>query len=759
MHILEALNEAQQAAVQAIEGAVLVLAGPGSGKTRVLTHHVAYLIDVVGVDPYHIMAVTFTNKAAREMRERLFHLVGERRLGRLTLGTFHATCARILRREADYLPVDSNYVIFDTDDQLRLVRQAVQELNLNDRLYRPEAIKSAISRAKNELIGPSEYAAPTYWHEIAGRVYARYQELLQANNALDFDDLIMETVRLFQEHPEVLEKYRHRYQHILVDEFQDTNTAQYVLVRQLAGGENHVFVVADEDQSIYAWRGADFRNVQRFRRDFENAQVFLLERNYRSTQTILDAAKEVISRNTQRTHKELWTDKGVGVPIVVRELYDEQEEASFVVSEIQRLMASEGYRPGDFAIMYRTNAQSRVLEEAFLRAGMRYRLVGATRFYERREIKDLVAYMRLIHNPLDRLSLDRIINVPPRGIGRVTLSALQRWADQLGVPLYTAMQVLRDLEGRRQKAEGSKQQAAGRRQKAEGRGQGAESSGEDTDPLLPIPPFGARSMNALLAFINLLDELVAASKHLTVLELLDAVIERTGYEGYLRDGTDEGEDRWANVQELRGVAQQYAGLRPDVGLPAFLEGIALVSDVDNLDTGPDAPTLLTCHAAKGLEFPVVFLVGMEEGIFPHSRSMDSREQMEEERRLCYVGITRAKERLYMLYTFRRNLWGRTEVAEPSRFLREIPDHLIHAPETGAKPQISPLLQHAMAQTQATASHKEPTFRPGDRVRHPTFGEGVVVSSQLSRGDEEVEVAFVGHGVKKLLASFAKLERL
>ncbi|MFQ5594697.1 MAG: ATP-dependent helicase, partial [Anaerolineae bacterium] len=423
MKILESLNEAQREAVQAIDGAVLVLAGPGSGKTRVLTHHAAYLIDVVGVDPYHIMAVTFTNKAAREMRDRLHDLVGERRLGRLTLGTFHATCARILRREAEYLIVDNNFVIFDTDDQIRLIRQTVKELDLNDKLYRPPQLKGAISRAKNELIGPSEYAAPTYWHEIAARVYQHYQSLLQANNALDFDDLLMEVVRLFRRQPEVRDKYRRRYQHILVDEFQDTNTAQYDFVRQLAGDGNHVFVVGDEDQSIYLWRGADFRNVQRFNRDFEDAQVFLLERNYRSTQTILDAARKVISHNTQRTPKDLWTDKGAGLPITVKELYDEQEESSFVAGEIQRLMARDGFGPGDFAVMYRTNAQSRVVEEAFLRQGMRYRLVGATRFYERREVKDLIAYMRLVHNPLDQLSLGRIINVPPRGIGQMTVGA------------------------------------------------------------------------------------------------------------------------------------------------------------------------------------------------------------------------------------------------------------------------------------------------------------------------------------------------
>ncbi|RME43609.1 MAG: DNA helicase UvrD [Chloroflexi bacterium] len=763
MKILESLNEAQREAVQAIDGAVLVLAGPGSGKTRVLTHHAAYLIDVVGVDPYHIMAVTFTNKAAREMRDRLHDLVGERRLSRLTLGTFHATCARILRREAEYLPVSSNFVIFDTDDQLRLIRQAVKELNLNDKLYRPQSLKGAISKAKNELIGPAEYAAPTYWHEIAARVYQHYQALLQANNALDFDDLLMETVRLFRQHPEVLEKYRRRYQHILVDEFQDTNTAQYDFVRLLAGDGNHVFVVGDEDQSIYLWRGADFRNVQRFRRDFENAQVFLLERNYRSTQTILDAAREVISRNTQRTPKDLWTDKGAGVPITVKELYDEQEEASFVVGEIQRLMARDGYSPGDFAIMYRTNAQSRVVEEAFLRQGMRYRLVGATRFYERREVKDLIAYMRLIHNPLDQVSLERIINVPPRGIGQVTITTLARWAAELGIPLYTALQLLGKLE-REEDVSDWIMEIGYWGERAE-----TQSPASNLQSLISSirSPFSTRAANALLGFLDLLEDLIAAKSTSGVLELLDKVIADSGYERYIRDGTDEGEDRWANVQELRGVAQEYAGLAPEVGLPAFLEAVALVSDVDNLDANTDAPTLMTCHAAKGLEFPVVFLIGMEEGLLPHSRSMDDPEQMEEERRLCYVGITRAKERLYLLHTFRRNLWGRADVNEPSRFLNDIPEHLIagtsaqvgYAADQGkGSRKAQPLT--APDSTPVTSSLKhELTFRAGDRVRHSRFGEGIVVDSRLSHGDEEVQVAFVGQGVKKLLASLANLEKL
>jgi DNA helicase-2/ATP-dependent DNA helicase PcrA len=758
MKILESLNEAQRQAVQAVEGAVLVLAGPGSGKTRVLTHHAAYLIDVVGVEPYHIMAVTFTNKAAREMRDRLRELVGERRLGRLTLGTFHATCARILRREAEYLPVSSNFVIFDTDDQLRLIRQAVKELDLNDKLYRPQKLKGAISRAKNELIGPGEYAAPTYWHEIAARVYEHYQSLLQSNNALDFDDLLMETVRLFRQHPEVRDRYRRRYQHILVDEFQDTNTVQYDLVKQLAGDGNHVFVVGDEDQSIYLWRGADFRNVQRFRRDFEDAQVFLLERNYRSTQTILDAARKVISHNTQRTPKDLWTDRGAGLPITVKELYNEQEEASFVVGEIQRLMATDSYGAGDFAVMYRTNAQSRVVEEAFLRQGMRYRLVGATRFYERREVKDLIAYMRLIHNPLDQLSLDRIINVPPRGIGQVTITTLARWAAELGIPLYAALQLLGKLEHEEDVRDWILETCPGP-------GIGYWGGGGETQSPIPGPgqvsdlqsPFGTRATNALLGFLDLLESLIAVKSTLTVPELLGKVIEETGYERYIRDGTDEGEDRWANIQELRGVAKEYAGLAPEIGLPAFLEGVALVSDVDNLDTSVDAPTLMTCHAAKGLEFPVVFLIGMEEGLLPHSRSMDDPDQMEEERRLCYVGITRAKERLYLLHTFRRNLWGHTDVSEPSRFLEDIPEQLIAGRNEASRKTETFAFQDSIPI--ASSPQPEPTFRAGDHVQHPTFGEGVVVGSRLSHGDEEVEVAFVGQGVKKLLASLANLEKL
>jgi DNA helicase-2/ATP-dependent DNA helicase PcrA len=447
----------------------------------------------------------------------------------------------------------------------------------------------------------------------------------------------------------------------------------------------------------------------------------------------------VISHNTQRTPKQLWTDQGAGRPITVKELYNEDEEAGFVVNEIQRLIATDGHKAGDFAVMYRTNAQSRAVEDAFVRQKVPYRLVGATRFYERREIKDLVAYMRLIHNPYDQLSLERIINVPARSIGQATINTLFGWATEHNMPVYMALRTLRDLEN------------------------------EAADPEVQSEsPFATRATNALLGFVNLLDDLITASRERSTPELLGKVIEATGYEQYIRDGTDDGDDRWANIQELIGVAQGYADLTPEAGLPAFLESVALVSDVDNLEAGADAATLMTCHAAKGLEFPVVFMVGMEEGILPHSRSLDDPDQMEEERRLCYVGITRAKERLYLLHTFRRNLWGRTEVADPSRFLKDIPDHLIQGASAQVGKSTATARRNVLAMQRpapvsvpspARTTQHGPAFKAGDRVKHTKFGEGIVVDSRMSHGDEEIEIAFANQGVKKLLASLAKLEKI
>jgi DNA helicase-2/ATP-dependent DNA helicase PcrA len=720
MDVLQGLNSAQKEAVQLIEGPVLVLAGPGSGKTRVLTQRVAYLVKECGCEPYRIMAVTFTNKAAREMKERLHHLLGER-LKQLTIGTFHAICVRILRRQARQLGISSNFVIYDAADQLSLIRQTLKDLDLDDKTYRPRAIQAAISRAKSELIGPAEYQPRTYWQEAASRVYQRYQELLATNSALDFDDLLMAAARLFREHEEVLSKYQQRHRYILVDEFQDTNMAQYELLKLLTLKHHNLFIVADEDQAIYSWRGADFRNIQRFRDDYPEAKVVLLERNYRSTQTILDAAKNVIALNVHRTHKELYTDKGRGLAINVFEAYNEQEEGQYVVDEIQRLATQGLCRLSDCAVMYRTNAQSRPIEDAFVWRGMPYKLVGATRFYERREIKDVLAYLRLIHNPYDNVSLARVINLPPRGIGSKTIAQLEKWVGEMGVAVYDALRMIGEGE-RTEGAEGA---------------EGAE---------VPLSP---RARKVLLRFATLLEDLIAARGKLDLLELLDLVLDRTGYADYVQDGTEEGKDRWANIMELRTVAKEYLELPAETALTIFLEEVALVSDVDNLDEQVDAPTLLTLHMAKGLEFPVVFMVGMEEGIFPHNRSMDDPDQMEEERRLCYVGITRAKERLYLIHAFRRTLFGQSELGQISRFIKDIPAHLIKGRHV-AKVTEAPLERRPILEAQ---------FKTGDRVHHPKFGQGMVIESVVVGDDEEVTVAFERQGLKRLLVSFARLEKM
>ena len=731
MNILAGLNPAQREAVEAIEGPVLVLAGPGSGKTRVLTHRVAYLVRECGIPPYNIMAVTFTNKAAGEMRTRLAELIGTR-LQKLTIGTFHAICVRILRREAEASGLRRDFVIYDSSDQLSLVRQALKALNLDDKTYRPQAIHGAISRAKNELITSQNFRPQTYWQEIAGRVYKRYQELLAANNALDFDDLLMGAANLFREHPDVLDKYQRRYLYILVDEWQDTNTAQYELVRLLASKRRNVFVVGDEDQSIYGWRGADFRNLRRFRSDFPEARLILLEKNYRSTQVILDVANAIIAPNVHRTPKKLYTDKGKGVPIVVHEAYNEVEEAQYVVETIGRLVAQGEARPGDCAVMYRTNAQSRALEDAFVWAGMPYKLVGATRFYARAEIKDVLAYLRVIHNPADNVSLARILNVPRRGIGARTRAALESLAAQMGTSLYGALQVLKKET------------------------EETEGNSENRGKVLT-----ARMRKPLLQFAELLDGLIAIRDKVSVPELLDRMLEVTGYESYLRDGTEEGEDRWSNVMELFTVAREYAALSPDEALATFLEEVSLVSDVDNLDESADAPTLLTLHSAKGLEFPVVFIIGLEDGLLPHSRSFDDVEQMEEERRLCYVGITRAKERVYLVHAFRRTLYGFSDVSLPSRFLEDIPDHLVAGRAVKKTPAKQGKRRFRRQTEWASPAAPRPVakFYAGERVRHSTFGEGIVIESRLRDGDEEVTVAFEEKGVKRLLASFAKLKKL
>ena len=710
MDLLSNLNPQQHAAVTADPGPVLVLAGPGSGKTRVLTFRLAYLIQELSVPASDILALTFTNKAAREMEGRALRLLNrERTPGGPRLGTFHSTFARILRIEADRLPITRDYVIYDETDQLSLVRQVLKELNQDPKQVQPTRVLGSISRAKNELIDSEAFASDTYFTEITRRVYERYQELLSANNALDFDDLLLLPIPLFREHEAVLKTYRRRYPHLLVDEFQDTNTAQYELLRMLAGSKPDLFVVADPDQSIYRWRGADYRNVKRLQEDFADLTTLLLEQNYRSTQTILDAAMAVIDRQPDRQRKQLFTERGEGEPILVHEAYDQDEEGQFVVDRISMLTLTGEAEPGDCAVMYRANAQSRAVEEAFLRAGLPYRLVGAQRFYGRKEVKDLIAYLRLIHNPADQISLERAISTPPRGIGDKTNAALRAAAHQAAT---TPSEVLLAL----------------------GRGE-------------TIPEIPSRARNPLSQFGALLAGWLEVKNETSLDRLIDRVLEDVDYRAYL--GADE--DRWANVMELRGVAQEFS----ELGLVEFLQQVALVSDQDTLTDSQNSPTLLTLHASKGLEFPSVFILGLDEGELPHYRSRDDAEAMAEERRLFYVGLTRAQDRVILLRAFRRRQRGVSNLTDPSRFLSDLPGDLIEGDLVGMRTPAQAI--YARETSWKTPASSQAQFQAGMRVVHPQFGEGIVLETQMEYDDEEVTVNFEDVGVKHLVASMANLE--
>lgn len=1166
MNLLSQLNPAQRQAVEIVDGPVLVLAGPGSGKTRVLTYRIGYLLEEIRLAPYNILAVTFTNKAAREMRERLGNLVGEDKLRDLAIGTFHAICARFLRRDGETVGLAPGFVIFDTDDQSKLVQEIIRDLNINDKVYRPGQVLAAISKAKNELVGPDQYVPATYWHEAIGRIYKRYQAKLLDNNAVDFDDLLVYTVQLLRDHPDILARYQRRYAYVHVDEFQDTNMAQYLIVKLLAGKYRNIFCVGDEDQclppgtqietpagprpieairdndpvtaaagrgrtttlavqtahaqhyngklvtiqterghtlratpnhvlfarlglredihyvylmyrrdrgyrigivqgsrtdgghnqpfnglmvrgnqekadklwvlrvcfsraeanyyeqyyaftygipttvftttgrkmqmsedmvarlfetidtskralelmqdlrlfpefphyrpkgiagtrlpdriavnlrmfgdtrytnsspwnahrvslnttdrsleadllaqgyntrpgrrqtwrieksnpdyvqadalarelaarggnlelarsafltnaktasgialsydlqpaghihptmilpvsedgkviddtvrevtwqdydgpvhdldvphvhnyiangivvhnSIYAWRGADYRNVTRFREDFPDARIFLLEQNYRSTQTILDVAHSVIRRNPTRTDKKLWTENARGIPIEIFEAYDDREEPQLVAQEINRLIAQGKYKPKDFAVFYRTRAQSRILGEEFFRRGIPYKVIGARGFYELREVKDLLAYMRLLHNPRDTISFNRILNVPARGIGKRTHEDLVKVAEKLGVSPVVALKLLKE--------------------------DGMATDETPTENRFPYANyFDTRARRALISFYDAMVELNALKDELTLTQFFDALVAKIGYEEYVKDGTREGQDRWDNVLELRKATDEHSALDPAAALAEFLETAALVSDVDAHNENEGVVVLMTLHMAKGLEFPVVFITGMEEGIFPHSRSFEEPREMEEERRLAYVGITRAKEKLYLVYAFRRSTFGNvSEPSEPSRFLADIPRDLVKtksgekrntyddylnvrkykeqttwdtpadrspsapaAPRTSApkkssfvprrpspagraddddedeidERKLAPARSSFKERPQPSAAKTE--YNAGDKVTHPTFGDGTVVSSKIVGVDEELQVAFEGAGVKRLLAAYAKLTR-
>ena len=725
--LLADLNPSQREAVAAIEGPVLVVAGAGSGKTRVLTHRIAHLIRDLNVSPDSILAITFTNKAADEMRSRVSRLVG-RATRAMWVSTFHSACVRILRREAHRLGYRSAFSIYDEDDSVRLITICVKDLDLDPKRFPPKAIKAAISKAKNELIDYESYASSGdgFYHEQVADVYRLYQQRLLEASAMDFDDLLMITVELFGAFPDVLAQYQERFRYILVDEYQDTNRAQYILVRRLSEKYRNLCVVGDGDQSIYRWRGADIRNINDFEKDFPDARVVVLDQNYRSTDTILDAANAVIANNPRRTPKRLWSDRGKGEPIVRFEAEDEHDEAGFVADEIERL-TELGYNLADVAVFYRTNAQSRVIEDVLVRRGVPYTVVGSVKFYERKEIKDALAYLRSIVNPDDAVALKRIINEPRRGIGDTSIGHVDRFAEANKIPFGEALRRARE-----------------------------------------ITQLTARAERQILEFAGLLDMMTMKADIGGVAGAVDSVMHDTGYMAALEsEKTIEALGRIENLRELSSVAsefessnegsvvngQEWNDLPNASRLELFLETVSLHSDTDELEEGAGAVTLMTLHNAKGLEYPAVFLAGLEDGIFPHMRTLGDPEEMEEERRLAYVGITRAQDRLYLTSAWSRMLFGGTNYNPPSRFLKEIPADLMEKAGKRARTTAAESSWSGRATVAAT------DIGPGDRVRHDKWGMGTV-REVIGSGDRaEAEVVFDGEGKKRLLLSWAPLQKV
>jgi DNA helicase-2/ATP-dependent DNA helicase PcrA len=694
----------------------LIFAGAGSGKTRVLTHRIAHVISTGRARPEEILAVTFTNKAAKEMRQRIEALLGSGAVG-MWLGTFHSIGARILRRDGIAIGIPREFSIYDEADRVAAVRRAMQAAGVDDKRFPPQQVSHQISAAKNELQSAEEYAATAgaYYGARIAEAFRAYERELQSAGALDFDDLLVRVVELFEDVPEVAAKYQHKFRHVFVDEYQDTNKAQYRLVQLLGAVHDNVTVVGDDDQSIYGWRGADVRNILSFQRDHPNATVVTLDQNYRSTQVILDAAHSVIRHNTERAEKRLWTDRNGGEKVRIISVYDEAEEAVAITSEIERLREAEERSYDEFAVLYRTNAQSRALEDVLLRRGIPYQLIGGPRFYERREIKDVLAYLRLIANPRDAVSFARIVNVPRRKIGDRTVQELEQLARRHRVPPFEAVARLDEAES-----------------------------------------LGVAAITALEAFRKLIEGLRKDAQELSLPELVERVLVESGYKMMLQDGTPENEERWNNVTELVGLAGEYADAPPPEGLQAFLENVALVSDVDSLDPGKAGVTLITLHQVKGLEFPVVFIAGMEEGLMPHLRAMEEGDAgLAEERRLAYVGITRARQRLYLLHAFRRHLYGSPQLAEASRFLRDLPAELIEIPvRPGGPPPGDPRSPGAVHRAiHAHAVRPNPVevlpqqYRQGMRVRHRKFGQGTVLKSIMTRSGEEVTIKFDDAGLK------------
>ncbi len=756
--LLEGLNPMQKEAVKKTDGPLLIMAGAGSGKTKVLTHRIAYLMTEKQVAPWNILAITFTNKAAREMKDRVEKLLGPAAED-IWISTFHSMCVRILRRDIDRIGINRNFTILDTTDQLSVIKNILKDRNIDPKKFEPRTILGTISSAKNELMNPEQYAKQPlgpYEQQVA-EIYTDYQKRLKKNQALDFDDLIMTTIHLFKRVPEVLEYYQRKFQYIHVDEYQDTNRAQYTLVNLLADRLKNLCVVGDSDQSIYRWRGADIANILSFEKDYPNAEVVLLEQNYRSTKRILEAANRVIDNNIGRKKKNLWTENDEGQKIIHYQADSEKSEAQFVVGKMRELMQKDPTRTlGDFAILYRTNAQSRVMEEMLLMSNINYTIVGGTKFYDRKEIKDILAYLRLIANPDDDISLQRIVNVPKRGIGATTMDKIANYATQHDISIFTALAEV-DLIG-----------------------------------------VSGRATSQLKEFRALIEGYVQMQEYISVTELVEEVLEKSGYREMLKaDKTIESQSRLENIDEFLSVTKNFEEKYDDKSLVAFLTDLALVADIDKLDEEDPAQQegviLMTLHAAKGLEFPVVFLIGMEEGVFPHSRSLFEEAEMEEERRLAYVGITRAEEQLYITNAQMRTLFGRTNINPPSRFIKEIPEDLLESEENkeavsrptpfggrgssfggstfggtsaaGRARAASPASQTARRTTAPsrglTATGGESLdWMVGDKAEHKKWGVGTVVSVKGDGDSKELDIAFPSPtGIKRLLAKFAPVTKV
>lgn len=718
----DSLNPMQKEAVLTTEGPVLVLAGAGSGKTRVLTHRFAYLVEDKGLSPYSILAITFTNKAAREMKERIESLLGGK-YEHLWISTFHSACVRILRMEADKIGYERNFVIYDTADQQVVIKECLKELNIDEKTFQPRMVLGTIGRAKDQLISPQEYISEfgdNFTNQKIAELYKAYQNKLRSNNALDFDDLIMKTVQLFQTNPTSLHYYQNKFKYILVDEFQDTNMAQYTLVSLLARDNNNLCVVGDDDQSIYGWRGADIRNILGFEKDFPNTKTIKLEQNYRSTKSILDCANRVVSNNLNRKTKKLWTDNKSGEIIQYYCGNNEYDEANFIAATIEKLNRNENRAYSQFAILYRTNAQSRVIEEMLMKAGIPYKIYSGTRFYDRKEIKDILAYLRTIENPVDDVSVKRIINVPKRGIGAKSIERFEHHSHRRGESFFNALLDVDNI--------------------------GSQS---------------ARVKNQTNKFTSFIMSLRERRNEMSVTNIVEEVYENSGYIDALEaEDKIEAESRIENLREFLSLTKDFDENAEVKTLEEFLARTSLETTMDEDENDVNTVSLMTLHSAKGLEFPVVFMPGMEEGIFPSYMSLEENNE-EEERRLCYVGITRAQERLYMTHAIQRTLYGRTNINDISRFMKEIPEDLIsidkpyQRKKEVRKMQTSPLFTGAMMheRRKANSGLNMNDIKTGSKVRHPSFGTGTVVSIT----GEVITVAFPNAGVKRISSTFVQLE--